>query len=106
MFANLIDNATKYTPPPGSVTLTISPDGHGVAVAVSDTGPGISADDQTRIWERLYRGDRSRSQRGLGIGLSLVRAITEAHGGRATVESVVGSGARFVIWLPRDMTQM
>jgi signal transduction histidine kinase len=106
VFANLVDNAVKYTPGPGAVTVAVQEARGGALVTVSDTGPGISPDDQPRIWERLYRGDQSRSQRGLGIGLSLVRAIVQAHGGTATVESVAGQGARFSIWLPREMTQM
>jgi signal transduction histidine kinase len=119
--ANLIDNAVKYTPAPGQVTVTgrvaeptlvrgDASDGQsaegGVEVIVADTGLGIAATDLPRIWERLYRGDRSRSQRGLGIGLSLVRAIVEAHGGRVTAESQIGRGSRFLVWLPREMTQM
>ena len=67
---------------------------------MSDTGVGICADDLARIWDRLYRGDRSRSERGLGLGLSLVQAIVEAHGGSVTVESLPGAGARFSIHLP------
>lgn len=106
VFANLIDNAVKYTPASGSVTTSLRSADGGVEVMVADTGPGIPHEDQSRIWERLYRGDQSRSQRGLGIGLSLVRAITRAHGGRASVESSNGEGARFRIWLPSDMTQM
>lgn len=106
VFANLIDNAIKYMPGAGSVTISVAPEGGGVAVTVADSGPGIAPDDHSRIWERLYRGDESRSQRGLGIGLSLVRAITQAHGGRATVESTPGEGARFSVWLPLEMTQM
>ena len=106
VFANLIDNAVKYTPAAGSVTVTVRTVADGVEIAVLDTGPGISDADQERIWERLYRGDQSRSQRGLGIGLSLVRAIVHAHGGRTSVESAIGRGARFVVWLPRSMTQM
>jgi signal transduction histidine kinase len=106
VFANLIDNAVKYTPAPGAVTVVVKPAAEGVEVVVSDTGPGISREDQSRIWERLYRGDQSRSERGLGIGLSLVRAIVQAHGGRATVESGDGPGARFIVWLPREMTPM
>ena len=62
---------------------------------------GIAADDLPRIWERLYRADKSRSQRGLGLGLSLVRAFAEAHGGTATVESEPGHGSRFTITLPQ-----
>jgi signal transduction histidine kinase len=75
-------------------------------VIVTDTGAGIAADDLPRIWERLYRGDASRSERGLGIGLSLVRAIVDAHRGDAAVQSEPGKGSRFRVWLPRNMTQM
>jgi signal transduction histidine kinase len=106
VFANLIDNAVKYTPAPGRVTVTVRPSVDGAEVVVSDTGPGISAADRSRIWERLYRGDQSRTMRGLGIGLSLVRAIVEAHGGSVTVESEIGHGSTFIVRLPREMTQM
>ncbi|HUE89294.1 MAG TPA: ATP-binding protein [Vicinamibacterales bacterium] len=106
VIANLIDNAVKYTPRGGRITVTVRPASAGAEVVVADTGAGIPPEDRDRIWDRLYRGDASRSQRGLGIGLSLVRAIVEAHGGRASVESVPGRGARFIIWLPREMTQM
>ena len=106
VFANLIDNAVKYTPAGGHIRVTLRRDGQAAEVTVTDTGPGISPEEQPRIWERLYRGDRSRSQRGLGIGLSLVRAIVQAHGGRVTVQSAVGHGAAFTVWLPADMTQM
>ncbi len=88
VIANLIDNAVKYTPRGGSITVTVRPASAGAEVVVADTGAGIPPEDRDRIWDRLYRGDASRSQRGLGIGLSLVRAIVEAHGGRAAVESV------------------
>jgi signal transduction histidine kinase len=67
-----------------------------------DSGMGISADEQTRIWDRLYRGDKSRSQRGLGLGLSLVKAITEAHQGSVKVESDAFAGSTFTITLPID----
>jgi signal transduction histidine kinase len=106
VFANLVDNAVKYTPAPGSVTVTVAAAQDGVEVVVADSGPGIAADDLPRIWERLYRGDESRSQRGLGIGLSLVRAIAQAHGGKVGVQSSPGRGARFTVWLPLNMTQM
>ena len=106
VFANLVDNAVKYTPAGGQVVVRVQARDAGVEVRVADTGPGISEDDRSRIWERLYRGDVSRSQRGLGIGLSLVRAITQAHGGRATVDSQSGRGSEFIVWLPREMTQM
>lgn len=106
VLANLIDNAVNYTPRGGRITVNVRPAPAGVEVSVTDTGPGIAPEDRERIWERLYRGDASRSQRGLGIGLSLVRAIVEAHGGRAAVESIPGPGSRFAVWLPREMTQM
>jgi len=106
VLANLIDNAIKYSAPGSDITTTVAPSEGGVLVTVADNGPGIEAADLSRIWERLYRGDQSRSERGLGLGLSLVRAIVEAHGGRATVESTPGHGSRFLVWLPREMTQM
>ncbi len=69
-------------------------------MTVEDTGPGIPAEDLPRIWERLYRGDRSRTTRGLGLGLSLVKAIVEAHGGTVGVELVGRAGTRFEVRLP------
>jgi signal transduction histidine kinase len=72
-----------------------------VVITVTDTGTGIPAEEIPRIWERLYRGDKSRSQRGLGLGLSLVRAIIKAHGGSIEVQSTVGKGSSFVIHLPK-----
>jgi signal transduction histidine kinase len=106
VFANLLDNAIKYTPAPGRVSVTARPHEEGAEVSVEDTGPGIPSHDRERIWERLYRGDESRSQRGLGIGLSLVRAIVEAHRGRASVQSEPGHGSRFIVWLPRDLQRV
>jgi signal transduction histidine kinase len=100
VFANLVDNAVKYTPRSGRITIEGRADGDTAVVEVADTGPGIAAADRERIWERLYRGDRSRSERGLGIGLSLVRAIVAAHGGTAEVASEAPEGARFRIRLP------
>ena len=97
--ANLLDNALKYTPAGGHVQLRVFAEGGFVVFECSDDGPGIDPQDLPRIWDRLYRGDRSRSQRGLGLGLSLVRAIARAHGGEATVDSGAGKGARLRIRL-------
>jgi signal transduction histidine kinase len=97
VFANLLDNAVKYTPEGGTVTISSRLEGGEVVVEFTDTGPGIPQDEQPRIWERLYRGDKSRSQRGLG--LSLVKAVIEAHGGKITVHSRPGRGATFRVML-------
>jgi signal transduction histidine kinase len=75
-------------------------EGDAVVVKVKDTGAGIPAEELPRIWERLYRGDKSRSTRGLGLGLSLVKAIVQAHGGEVSVESQPGVGSMFVLRLP------
>jgi signal transduction histidine kinase len=100
--ANLIDNAVKYTPPGGQVTVAVRRNGTGdrAVVEVRDTGPGIEAAELPRIWERLYRGDTSRAERGLGLGLSLVKAIVEAHGGTVAAASEPGHGATFSVSLP------
>jgi len=100
--ANLVDNAVKYTPAGGEVVLAARPEGPSVAVMVTDTGIGIPPEDLPHVWERLFRGDRSRSERGLGLGLSLVRAIATAHRGEVAVESTPGHGSRFTVRLPAD----
>lgn len=97
---NLVDNALKYTPAGGTVTLTTATEPGAVVITVSDTGPGIPAIERDAVWRRLYRGDSSRSQRGLGLGLSLVKAIVEAHGGTATITDAPRAGARFTVRLP------
>ncbi|HUL78179.1 MAG TPA: HAMP domain-containing sensor histidine kinase, partial [Vicinamibacteria bacterium] len=98
--ANLVDNALKFTPAGGEVVLSARRDGATVALNVADTGIGIPPEDLPHVWERLFRGDRSRSDRGLGLGLSLVRAIAVAHAGEATVESAPGKGSTFTLRLP------
>ncbi|MGE3189234.1 MAG: sensor histidine kinase [Vicinamibacterales bacterium] len=100
VLANLVDNAVKYTPEGGRVRIDASAAGDHVEIRVGDTGPGIPPHDLPRIWDRLYRGDRSRSARGLGLGLSLVKACVEAHGGRVEAENRPGGGAQFTIDLP------
>jgi signal transduction histidine kinase len=100
-FANLLDNAIKYTGPHGSVTLRAFDDDGEVVVSVADTGAGIAAEHLPRIWDRLYRADPSRAERGLGLGLSLVRAYVQAHGGTVSAASVTGRGSTFTVRLPR-----
>jgi signal transduction histidine kinase len=98
--ANLIDNAVKYTPPGGRVDVEIRRENNGAILRVADNGPGIPADELLRIFDRLFRGDTSRAERGLGLGLSVVKAIVEAHGGEVTVSSEFGAGSTFTVRLP------
>jgi signal transduction histidine kinase len=99
--ANLVDNAIKYTPSGGRVDVEAAQDGTSVSLSVRDTGAGIAEHEVPRIWDRLYRGDQSRTTRGLGLGLSLVRASVEAQGGTVTVESQPNRGSTFTIKLPQ-----
>jgi signal transduction histidine kinase len=97
--ANLVDNAVKYTPAGGRVEVRVALGDNDAVLTVSDSGPGVPAAEQARVWERLYRGDASRSERGLGLGLSLVRAIVEAHGGRVALSNGPSGGAVFEVRL-------
>ncbi|MSU51526.1 MAG: HAMP domain-containing histidine kinase [Opitutus sp.] len=97
---NLLDNALKYTPADGRVVLAIRAVPHAAVITVTDNGPGVPLNEREAIFRRLYRGDASRSQRGLGLGLSMVKAIVEAHGGIVSIEDAPGGGARFSIRLP------
>jgi signal transduction histidine kinase len=99
--ANLIDNALKYTPGGGRVDVEVLADSGRARLRVRDTGPGIRPDELPHIWDRLFRGDSSRTERGLGLGLSLVKAIVEAHGGTVEVETEPGRGSVFTVALPR-----
>jgi signal transduction histidine kinase len=98
--ANLVDNAIKYTPEGGRVDVTVGVESDQAIIQVFDNGMGISPEDQPRIWDRLYRGDKSRAQKGLGLGLCLVKAVVEAHQGTVTVSSEPQKGSLFTIRLP------
>jgi signal transduction histidine kinase len=99
---NLVSNAIKFTPPGGSVTISTSGDGEVAEVAVSDTGIGIPPEDRGRLFERLFRAAEAerRHIQGTGLGLTIVKAIVDAHGGTITVDSEVGKGATFRVRLP------
>jgi len=100
VLANLLDNAIKYTPKGGKVEIKGHHSGHEVSITVKDTGVGISENELDNIWDRLYRGDKSRTERGLGLGLSLVKAIVGAHKGHVKVLSSPGAGSAFSVHLP------
>ena len=102
VFANLLDNALKYTPENGRVTISVTDEPARAVVQFRDTGIGIPPAEQGKIWTRLYRGDKSRSERGLGLGLSLVKAVVEMHQGKITVVSAVGQGSEFTVRLPKQ----
>jgi signal transduction histidine kinase len=99
---NLLSNALKFTPPGGSVSVTLLKDGDTVLVEVADTGFGISADEQQRLFTRFFRTQAAmkRAIQGTGLGLSIAKAIVEGHGGTISVESVEGEGATFRVALP------
>jgi two-component system, OmpR family, phosphate regulon sensor histidine kinase PhoR len=112
VLVNLIHNAVKFTRPGGQVTLLAEsitsgvPFGDGIRFGVRDTGIGIPSDDVSRIFERFYRVDRSRSGSGTGLGLSIARHIVEAHGGKIWVDSIEGQGSTFFFTIPQSAANL
>ncbi|HRR32537.1 MAG TPA: HAMP domain-containing sensor histidine kinase [Kiritimatiellia bacterium] len=103
VFANLIDNAIKYTPQHGAVTVSFSVSDAEVTICVRDTGIGIPPEELALIWQRLFRGRRAReAEKGLGLGLNIVQVIVAAHAGKVWVDSTPGQGAAFHVTLPRN----
>jgi signal transduction histidine kinase len=105
LFLNLMDNASKYTPSGGTVTLSFAREGDWVRVAITDTGIGIPAQDLPRIFDRFYRVDKARAREkgDTGLGLAICKWIVDAHGGRIGVQSEVGKGSTFTVWLPAQV---
>ncbi len=104
VLANLVGNALRHTPTGGAVTVRAWPVDGCVQVAVADTGEGIPSEDLSRVFERFYRGEKSRSRAtgGSGLGLAIAKAVVEAHDGQIWAESQPGQGARFSFSIPRD----
>lgn len=101
VIANLLDNAIKYTPSGGKITVAVSVDNDCTLITVSDTGMGIPEEDLPHIFERFYRGEKSRSETGNGLGLSLAQAFVKAHRGTIEVKSRLTMGSSFIVKLPR-----
>ncbi|MEN8172945.1 MAG: HAMP domain-containing sensor histidine kinase [Chloroflexota bacterium] len=103
---NLIGNALKYTPPGGEVVVSLAKVDQRSQLIISDTGPGIPPEDLPHIFDRFYRAEKSRTRthdgKGFGLGLSIAYWIVKQHGGMIEVESIVGSGTKFCVWLPLD----
>jgi signal transduction histidine kinase len=102
---NLLDNAWKYSDSPRRIDIEAKREGRWIAISVSDTGIGLSPRSVGRIFDRFYQVDQylSRSHDGCGLGLSIVKYIVEAHGGRVAVESTLGAGSKFTVSLPADV---
>ena len=101
--ANLLANARIHTPAGTPIEIKISSDDNGTSVSIKDFGPGLSEADQARIFERFYRADPSRNrakEEGSGLGLSIVDAVMQAHGGRVSVSSKLGEGSTFTVFFP------
>ena len=104
LLLNLVDNAIKYTPAGGSVTLSLQSDNEWASLIISDTGIGLSEDEQQKIFDRFHRAvdTRSKDERGVGLGLSIARSIADVHGGRIEVKSTPGKGSTFTVFLPAN----
>jgi signal transduction histidine kinase len=104
---NLVENALKYTPEGGRVTVRLRPEGESVVFEIQDTGIGIAPSDLPRLFEKFYRARQreARAQHGSGLGLAIVRSIAEQHGGKVWVESELGKGSTFYLQIPLKQKQ-
>ena len=109
---NLLQNAVKYCPPPRHIVLSVAIGRDGVGLTVTDDGPGIPQKDRRRIFEKFYQSDLRLSaprqlgaNRGSGLGLAIVNAVVRGHGGRVELDSELGRGSRFTLWLPAASTR-
>jgi signal transduction histidine kinase len=105
ILTNLIENAAKYSDEGTPISIRIRPRGSGVSLAVEDRGPGIPAEELPKLFDRFYQAKRAREKKsGLGLGLYITTGLVEAHGGRIEVESELGRGSTFSVWLPPAST--
>ncbi len=102
VFFNLLENATKYTPPGTPLEISASAQGQNVLVEISDRGPGLGEGEEEHVFEKFYRGSSHGSAGGAGLGLTICRGVVQAHGGRIWAENRVGGGATFRFTLPLD----
>ncbi len=102
---NLLDNAAKYTPDGGAITLSVQVDEHSFHFAVSDNGPGIAPEDQVHLFEMFYRARTQQQQGGAGIGLAFCKLAVEAHGGKIDMRSGPGKGSTFAFSIPRQLPE-
>jgi two-component system sensor histidine kinase KdpD len=102
VFVNLLENAARYTPPDSRIEITARPEAKRVEIRVADTGPGLPPGNETRIFDKFFRGSTSPAdgRRGVGLGLAICKGIIEAHGGRISARNRPGGGAEFVLSLP------
>lgn len=108
---SLIDNAIKYSDAGSTITVTTTTHVDSIAIAIADQGPGIASEHLPHLFERFYRVDKSRSRNlatvgygsGASLGLSIVQTLVQAHGGRIDVQSTLGQGTTFIIWLPTHL---
>jgi len=100
VMANILDNAIKFTPSGGAINIEALQVNNEIKIKIKDTGIGIDKEELPKVWDRLYRGDKSRTNKGLGLGLSIVKGIIKAHNGRVEIMSEPGQGSTFIITLP------
>ncbi len=101
VLGNLLRNAIKFTPRDGRIVIGAEPRDRSVVFSVTDTGPGISAENQARVFDRYWQSSDGARARGTGLGLSIAKGIVEAHGGRIWVRSVPGEGSTFAFTIPQ-----
>ena len=101
ILTNLLDNALKFSPPGGTISVTVTDEGPLVALEVCDDGPGLAEPDLDRVFERFFKAERSRATKGAGLGLAIVKHLARAHGGTVAARNEPGRGAAFTVRLPK-----